>query len=400
MSLRSPAARLVAPCLLICLSLGVATPAAAAEFTDSAGRIVVLPEHVGTVMAASRTAEVLVYALAPGKLAGWTWGHAGDVLPAPYARLHVIGRLTGPEPTATAETVMRVHPDLIVDAGPVTPERIAFADQLTQATGAPYILLDNSIERTPTMLRTLGHILGVGDHAADLASFAEHAIDAVRGRLLIQSASKRARIYYGRGPNGLETGLPGSPAGAAIDEAGAINVAAPLGRGERVTVTRQQLQEWNPDIIIAQERSFYDALNRDPAWRNLAAVRNKKVYLAPSQPFGWIDEPPGINRLIGLYWLSIVLYPSETQEDVRSQVQDFYDKFYGVKLSDAQVEAIAKTAGIPASDTPHLAALPIGNLPTGAAPSAVPGAVNEPGRRGTLPGATGGTTTPSYLMPR
>jgi iron complex transport system substrate-binding protein len=250
------------------------------------------------------------------------------------------------------------------------------------------------------MLRTLGHILGVDDHAADLASFAEHAIDALRGRLLIQPASKRARIYYGRGPNGLETGLPGSPAGAAIDEAGAINVAAPLGRGERVTVTRQQLQEWNPDIIIAQERSFYDALHRDPAWRNLAAVRNKKVYLAPSQPFGWIDEPPGINRLIGLYWLSIVLYPSETQEDVRSQVQDFYDKFYGVKLSDAQVEAIAKTAGIPASDTPHLAALPIGNLPTGAAPGTVPGAVNEPGRRGTLPGATGGTTTPSYLMPR
>lgn len=403
MSLCSPAARRAAlwlfrgffPGLLMCLVAGMAAPAGAAEFTDSAGRIVVLPARVGKVMPASPTAEVLVYALAPDKLAGWTRGQASRGLPARYARLPTVGRLTGPDPTANAETVTRIRPDLIVDAGMVTAERVAFADQLTQATGIPYILLDNSLERTPTMLRTLGHILGVDDHASDLAAFAEHSIDALRGRLLIQPASKRVRVYYGRGPNGLETGLPGSPAAAAIDEAGAINVATPLGRGERVVVTREQLQQWNPDVIIAQERSFFEALHRDPSWRNLAAVRGKRVFLAPSQPFGWIDEPPGVNRLIGLYWLSILLYPSETQEDVRSQVQDFYDKFYGVKLTDAQVEAIAKTAGIPPSDTPHLAAFSL----NGPAPvTGVPGAVNEPGRRGTLPAAP--TTTPSYLMPK
>src|SRR6185437_2650004 len=137
------------------------------------------------------TAEGLVYALAPDKLAGWTRGQAGRGLPARYARLPTVGRLTGPDPTANAETVTRIRPDLIVDAGMVTAERVAFADQLTQATGIPYILLDNSLERTPTMLRTLGHILGVDNHASDLAAFAEHSIDALRGRLLIQPASKR-----------------------------------------------------------------------------------------------------------------------------------------------------------------------------------------------------------------
>lgn len=402
MSLRSPAARLAMPWLgllpglVMCLFVGMAAPAAAAEFTDSAGRIVALPQRVAKVMAASPTAEVLVYALAPNKLAGWTRGQAGRGLPARYARLPVVGRLTGPNPTATAATVMRIRPDLIVDSGMVTAERIAFADQLSRATGTPYILLDNSIERTPAMLRALGHILRVDAHAGDLATFAEHSIDALRGRLLIQPPSKRVRVYYGRGPNGLETGLPGSPAAAAIDEAGAINVATRLGRGERVVVTRAQLQQWNPDVIIAQERSFFEMLHRDPSWRNLAAVRSKRVFLAPSQPFGWIDEPPGVNRLIGLYWLSVLLYPSETLEDVRGQVQDFYDKFYGVKLTDAQVEAIAKTAGIPPSDTPHLAAFSLTGPPPGAVPS-----VNQPGRRGALPtGPAPPTTTPSYLMPR
>jgi iron complex transport system substrate-binding protein len=393
MSLRGPVALAVA---LFSIVLG-AMPVGAGEFTDSAGRLVVIPEHVNHVMAAGPTAEVLIYVLAPGKLAGWTRPMARGAVPARYARLPAVGWLTGATPTADAATVKRLHPDLIVDAGTVTPERAAFADQISQATGTPYILIDNSFDRTATMLRTIGRVLGVADRGDDLAGSAEHAINALRGRLLIQPATQRPRVYYARGPGGFETGLPGSSAGAAIEAAGAINVATPLGTGDRVTVTPQQVQQWNPDAIIVQDRGFYARVKRDPAWRNLAAVRNKKVFLEPSEPFGWIDEPPGINRLIGLYWLSQLFYPSDSQDDLRSLMLDFYDKFYSIKLSDKQIETIAKTAGIPPSDTPHLAALP----PLGAtAPVAVPGAVNEPGRRGILSTPIV-PTTPSYdMLPR
>jgi len=360
-----------------------ALPAVAAEFTDSAGRIVVLPERVNRVMAAGPTAEVLVYVLAPGKLVGWTRPLPRGDVPARYARIPVVGQLTGPNPTATPATVSRLHPDLIVDCGMVTPERAAFADQISQATGVPYILLDNSFDRTPAMLRTIGRVLGVADRADDLAGSAEHAIDALRGRLLIQPATQRPHVYYARGASGLETGLPGSGAAASIEAAGAINVAAPLGTGERVMVTPQQLHEWNPDLIIVANRGFYQSVWRDPAWRSLAAVRNKKVFLEPADPFGWIDEPPGVNRLIGLYWLSQIFYPGDSQDDLRTLAQDFYDKFYGIKLSDARLAAIARTAGIPSSDVPSMAALPaMAPLPT---PGTVPGAVNEPGRRGVLP---------------
>jgi len=316
---------------------------------------------------------------------------------ARYARIPVVGQLTGPNPTATATTVSQLHPDVIIDAGIVTPERAAFADQISQATGTPYVLLDNSFDRAATMLRTAGRVLGVADRGDDLAGSAEHAINALRGRLLIQPATERPLVYYARGPSGLETGLPGSGAGAAIEAAGAINVAAPLGTGDRVMVTLQQLQQWNPKIIIVQDPGFYQLVARSPAWRSLAAVRNKKIFLEPSSPFGWIDNPPGVNRLIGLYWLSQVFYPGDSQDDLRTLMQDFYDKFYGIKLTDKQIEAIAKTAGIPPSDTPHLAALPPigGGLPnTGA-----PGAVNEPGRRGLVPTPLA-PTTPSYGMPK
>lgn len=402
MSLRLRAA---AAAVFLACALGALPALAAGEFTDSAGRIVVLPDHVSRVMAADPAAAVLVYVLAPGKLAGWPRPPEAGV-PARYARLPMIGPIIGPNPAAAAAVAMRVHPDLIIGSGPVTPDRVALADQISQATGIPYILIDNSFDRTPSMLRTIGRVLGVADRADDLAGSAEHAINALRGRLLIQPATKRPRVYYAAGPSGSSTALPGSGVAASIEAAGAINVAAMPSPGAPGVVTPQQLREWNPDIIIAQDRSFYLAAQRNPAWASLAAVRNHKLFLEPSAPFGWISDPAGVNRLIGLYWLSQIFYPGESQDDLRSLMADFYDHFYGIKLTDAQIEAIAKTAGIPPSDTPHLAALPsLLNPPSGSSAAGtnlgIPGSVNEPGRRGTLPNAAPpATTTPSYLLPK
>jgi hypothetical protein len=82
-----------------------------------------------------------------------------------------------------------------------------------------------------------------------LAEREELAILRARGagvretaRQMGRSASTISReLLYGRGGNGLEAAMPGSEAAAAIENAGAINVAAALGPGAPPTVTRQQL---------------------------------------------------------------------------------------------------------------------------------------------------------------
>jgi iron complex transport system substrate-binding protein len=374
---RSLAALLAA--LVVALS---AAAGQAGQFTDSAGRRVVLPDHIARVMPAGPGADVLIFVLAPEKLVGWSSSRRRAYLPARAGRLPVSRQWTGATLTAAAAEITRLHPDLIVDAGPVTSAKAAFADQIQRQTGVPYILVDDSISRMPAMLRTIGTLLGRGERGDGLAVYAEHAIRAIRGRLLIEPADKRQRIYYGRRSDGLEAVLPNSPAGEAIDEAGAINVAAAAGRGERVTVSRDQIIDWNPDIIIAAERSFYTSLLRDPAWRRLKAVRDKRVYLAPRNPFGWIDQPPGINRLLGLYWLLDVIYPDELAEELRTTVLDFYDRFYRVKLSPARLEALVRPAEPHVKPTQSLLGtgqMNLGPQPPGA-PALVPGP--PPGRRG------------------
>ncbi len=383
---RSPAAVLAAVLLPGLAVFMCAGPARSADFTDAAGRRVMLPAQISRILPAEPNAEVLVFVLAPDKLVALSGLPGRNALLPRASRLPVLGWRPRSIPASMAETARQLHPDLIIDAGAVTPERAAFADQVSQQTGIPYILIDDSFPRMPTVLRSTGAMLGDSDRAVDLALFAEHAIAGLRGRLLIRPANVRPHVYYGRGPDGLTAVLPGSPAGEAIDEAGAINVAGPLGRGAEVAISRDQLLGWDPEIIIAEERSFYTALQRNPAWRRLSAVRNKRVYLSPDNPFGWIEHPSGVNRLIGLHWLSSLFYPDATQEDLRATTCDFYDKFYELKLTNAQLEAMVRPAGAPPPEALRrvdgplvgLGAAPSSTLPSGTpgAPSAAPAAPN------------------------
>src|SRR5438132_8008200 len=142
MPLRSPVAVLAAallPALVMCISTGAAR---SADFTDAAGRRVVLPAEIRRILPAEPNAEVLVFVLAPDKLVGLSRLPGRSALLPRAARLPVLGWRPRSLPASMAETARRLHPDMIIDAGPVTPERAAFADQVTQQSRIPYILVD------------------------------------------------------------------------------------------------------------------------------------------------------------------------------------------------------------------------------------------------------------------
>jgi iron complex transport system substrate-binding protein len=78
----------------------------------------------------------------------------------------------------------------------------------------------------------------------------------------------------------------------------------------------------------------------DPAWAAIAAVKNGRVRLSPKLPFGWVDYPPAVNRLIGLWWLGKIFYPEHFPEDIKAQARDFYSAFYHVTPTAAQIDRL------------------------------------------------------------
>lgn len=335
--------------IVIATLLGLAAPAfvAAASFTDSAGRVVEVPYTPGRVLAAGPPASVLLYALAPGKLAGWVREPSAAEKPflaAPYRELPAYGRLTGRGDTANMEAVLAAKPDLILDVGSVDPTYASLADRVAAQTGIPYVLIDGSFARTPETLRTVGRLLGVPDAAEEQAAFAEQTLARVKTAVAAIPEADRPRVYYGRGPDGLETGLAGSINMEVLDAVGAINVAEAAGGGGLAKVSIEQVLAWDPDVILAQDPAFQRAALTDPAWANVAAVRGGRVYRAPALPFGWFDAPPGINRIIGVDWLMSVLYPGSTGGNPRARFRDFYRLFYHIDLTDAELDTLLEGA--------------------------------------------------------
>jgi iron complex transport system substrate-binding protein len=95
---------------------------------------------------------------------------------------------------------------------------------------------------------------------------------------------------------------------------------------------------------VTIDRRFYASVWRDPLWQGLKAVQAGRVYLSPNVPYGWIDFPPSINRLVGLRWLGRSLYPDAFPEDLRPFVREFYTRAYHQTPTREQLDALVRTA--------------------------------------------------------
>ena len=329
--------------LIAGLSAAILAPHAvrAATVTDGAGRPVPVPERVERVFPAGPPAAIFLYTLAPELLIGWPRANRPEerefLLPDVGTRPEV-GRITGRGNTANLEVVLALKPDLILDVGSVNPTYVSLADRVQQQTGVPYALLDGRFDGIPLAYRTLGALIGRREQGEALASSAEGTIKTITQRVDTIAFEQRPRVYYARGPRGLETGLGGSINAETI-ELVARNVAGGT-RGGLANVSIEQVLLWNPDIIVTIDQDFAASVLSDPAWAPVAAVRARRVHLSPKPPFGWVDFPPSVNRLIGLWWLGKILYPDLFPEDLRTLTREFYTRFYHVTPSDAQIDRV------------------------------------------------------------
>ena len=333
-----------APSFLAILLMAIAAPALARSVTDSAGRTVEIPDKVTRVFAAGPPASTLVYVVAPEEMIGWVRApHEREksyLLPA--ARdLPELGRLTGRGDTLNLERLLAEKPDLVIDYGTINDTYRSLADRVQSQTGIPYLLIDARFENTAAALRLVGDMLGVKERGETLAKAAEAIFADVDKAIAAVPAEKRPLVYLARGPEGLETGSRGSINTEIIKRVGAVNVVEGLReKGGIVTVSAEQVIAWAPDTIITLDRRFRQTVQDKPAWQPVPAVANGRVYLAPNLPFGFIDSPPSVNRLIGLTWLLHTLYPAQAPGQLRDQVHDFFSLFYQVDLSEADIDAL------------------------------------------------------------
>lgn len=130
------------------------------------------------------------------------------------------------------------------------------------------------------------------------------------------------------------------------DAVGAANVAQDVPADNmNAKITMEQVYEWNPDVIIitnftktTPDDLYNNAVGSDD-WSSVKAVQDKRVYKMPLGVYR--TYTPGIDTPLTLEWLAQAVYPDLFSDvDVASDVRDYYNKLFGVTLTDDQISAM------------------------------------------------------------
>lgn len=298
------------------------------------------------LIAAGKPAAVLLYMLAPQALLGWPARFSAEAqseIAPEWRALPYLGQLSGRGSTLPLENVVALKPDLIVDTGTLNETYRSDAERMARQTGLPYLLIDGDILLAPQTLRALGKLLGVAQRGERLGTQAQAILsEADKLRQHYQTQGKAPTFYMARGADGLETAPAGSIHAQALELCGLRNVATPMGSAGLARVSPEQLLLWQPDYLFTHDPALYATASSSPQWSRLRAVREGRVILAPGEPFGWLDIPPGMNRLLGVHWIAQALAPGASPASTRQAVQEVFELFYHHPPSARLLEAAAR----------------------------------------------------------
>ena len=321
------------------------------EITDMAGRKVTVPaaENIESVFSAGPVAAIFLYMVAPDKLLGWNY-ELNDVEKSIILDKYQDLPNFGMGDAVNYEAVIAANPTIAINSGKINDTMVSDCDALSENLGIPVVAVDNELNNSAEAFRFMGELLGVEDHAEELAQYAEQVFTDINVLSDIPE-EKKVSVYFGNGEDSLETAPRGSQHAQILDAINAVNVAdLELGDGSRVQISAEQLLAWDPDVIVVNGEpkadksgsSAAEDILSNPDYASLKAVQDQKVYGTPNAPFSWVDRPAGPNRLIGMRWFSALIYPEYIKCDINEEIHKFFDLFYHVDLSDEQLENVLK----------------------------------------------------------
>lgn len=319
----------------------------AREIVDMGGKKVEIPDTITKVFGTSPPSTYMIYTIDASLIVGLNFNHArgnnesSNMLDPRFMALPVVGGLQGGGNSMNRETLLSLHPDVVFLWNNDALSQLA--QYLFESSKIPSINVDlESVESLPKAYLFFGEVLGREQRAKILSDYATKALEETKEIVKVH-ASKRPVVYYAEGADGLATECDQSFHYEAIKFAGGINphlCSTKSGMGmEKVSL--EQVILYNPDIIVAQEREFFEKVKSDARWNSIKAVRDGKVYLVPKVPFNWIDRPPSFMRLLGVRWLTHIFYNTPTSEQFQQEMREFYKLFIRIDLTEEQIHKIS-----------------------------------------------------------
>lgn len=320
------------------------------SFKDSAGREVKVPKDIKKIAPSGAVAQVMLYSLAPDKLVGLANPISAEAKPyllKEVQELPTFGQFYGKNSNLNMEALSAAGPQVIIDIGEAKKTVKEDMDLLQKQIGIPVVFIEASLEDSSSAYHKLGELLDMKKEADERAAYTDQMMKQAAQVKQAVTEENQKSVYLASGTDGLSTNASGSFQAQVLDVVGAKNAAVGVevsSKGGGTIVSLEQIMQWNPDVILADSQSLYEMILNDEAWKELNAVKEKKVYRIPNEPYSFFSSPPSINRLLGIDWLDHLLYAKETKSDLKEQIKQYYQLFYHTELTDKQMEQILANA--------------------------------------------------------
>ncbi len=325
--------------------------------TDNLGNSVTLPNEIDRIAIISTMPLASVYVMVAGsgeKLVGLTPSSKNAAVTSLLYRvapeLENVSTAFAEGETVNVEEVAALKPD-VVFFNTNAPEDVTAAEQLA-ALGIPgvgfstSIANGNTIETVNAWVELLGQVMGSELQADEIISYGREVEAMVTERVATvpEAERKTSLILANYTPNAIVAA--GNTFGQYwLKTVGTDDVAMEI-ESAISPVNLEQIYTWDPDVIFLNSFSAYTAedIKNSTAgeghdWSGLTAVKNGEVYKMPLGMYYWF--PPCSDTPLALQWMAKLVYPELFEDiDIDAEIKDYYQKFYGITLSDADLDVI------------------------------------------------------------
>ncbi|WP_419769281.1 MAG: ABC transporter substrate-binding protein [Candidatus Marinarcus sp.] len=338
--------------LFILLILLISSSLFSRTITDMSNNQIEVPNNIERIFGSAPPTTFLVALYNPELLVGlnfpaYNQNNLGSeaYLGKHFMSLPVLGGWHGNQKGASIEKLLSVHAQIILSwQNDFLLKKVQTALKKVEI---PIVMVEaDNLEKSPEMFRFVGELLNKPTRGEALALYAQKALQDIQTMTAKIPEDKRVSFYYAQGQNGLQSDCSNSFHTTQFRFIKAKNIYECTQKSimGMESINFETILKANPDYIIVQSPQFYKEIFSSVKWKMLDAVKLKKVYLVPRTPFNWIDRPPSFMRLLGIHWLSSIMYPEYYTQNINDEIKAFYKLFFNFDLDDDTLSKITKAA--------------------------------------------------------
>jgi len=299
---------------------------------DQVGRTVTVPKNIRRIAALHHFGGKVVFALGQQeKLVDQALYHRENLAMAKVNPSFAAKPKLISGHNLNNEQLVALKPDIAIAYASFDPADI---EQLENAGVKVIAIRGETLEESYAGVRLVARVLGCEKRGEEYVAECERLVSLVKERTDRIPREKRLKVMF-VGPKNIYTAATGQMLqNTLLETAGGRNVAESL-KGFWAAVSPEQIAAWNPDVIFLG--SSLDSYGADTLFANrqfstVSAVRNRRVYVFPSN-IGWWDYPAP-HCVLGMVWAAKTLYPHLFRDvDMKEIADGFYARYLGYSFT-------------------------------------------------------------------